>query len=383
MLYPRQALYGTTAGASSAISSSISASTQNQGSSASDDKDSRSALWKYAIVVILAILALSTLFRLMFLRRARRMRQMQQEALGLRVAGRRGGTQWGGLQQQSEDRRRFSTDTVDLQERGYSGAPLESTEPPPPAYDDDRPTLAPLSSSIQPPPPVVQHRPSFLSRFSSRFKRTPSETSTPQTNLAPALGGGGTTNQPPRVDPNEDYFGISMRQASSTEATAQVLAEENQTNQRRGVTAIQRALSDAGLLVGRSRGLSRSESNGPRDIVNAAEAAQREREERRRVRRERRRERRRRERERDEGLGLPVYSKKKAEGEEVLQVAEGIKEDETDSEDDGSASEGENGEPSITPPSRPSTSQNVDPVTNTAEDPSAPPMVVTRPHPLA
>ena len=101
------------------------------------------------------------------------------------------------------------------------------------------------------------------------------------------------------------------------------------------------------------------------------------------MRRERRRERRRRERERDEGLGLPVYSKKKAEGEEVLQVAEGVKEDETDSEDDGSASEGENGEPSNTPPSRPSTSQNVDPAANTAEDPSALPIVVTRPHPLA
>jgi len=301
------------------------------------------------------------------------MRRAQQEALGLRVAGRRGTTQWGGLQ--SEDRRRFSTDTVDLQERGYSGAPLESTEPPPPAYDDDRPTtLAP--PILQVPPPAVQHRPSFLSRFSSRFKRTPSELPTPQPSSNPASGAA-----PPRnPDPNEDYFGISMRQASSPEATAQVLAEENQTNRRRGATAIQRALSDAGLLVGRSRGLSRSESNRPRDVVNAAEEAQRERDERRRVRRERRRERRRRERERDEGLGLPVYSKKKAEGEEVLQVAEGIKEDETDSEDDGSASEGENGEPSTsnTPTSRPSSSQNVD----TTEEHSHQP-VITRPHPLA
>ncbi|GAA5839603.1 hypothetical protein JCM3766R1_000915 [Sporobolomyces carnicolor] len=349
MLLPRQqespALYGSTASASSRTTGPTSLSASSS-SSSDNSNEARNALWKYAIVVILAILALSTVFRLLFIRRARRLQR--ENNLGLRHHSHfRGGGGRSGAH--GEDRRRFSTDSLDVQERAL--------EPPPPAYEESGAPAANSTTNDPFPPPAqplpvapVEARPSFISRLFSRFKRAPSTTSTP-----PA-----TAASPPA---NEDFFALSMQQATSPRqaATARILAEENQSNQRRGHVAIRRALSDAGLLTGvftangRNRASSRSDGGAPTShrgvTIEAAEQAQREREERRRARRERRRERRRRERERDEGLGLPVYSKKKAEGEEVLQVADGIKEDETDSdegeEEEDDEAEGEQRESGI------------------------------------
>ncbi|GAA5933682.1 uncharacterized protein JCM15063_001382 [Sporobolomyces koalae] len=341
MLLPRQqsspALYGTTA--------SPSASAAPSGSSASND--SKSALWKYAIVVILAILALSTVFRLVFLRRARKLHRLQQEhALGVRGQAYRGR---GGF----EDRRRFSNDSHDLREHDRGEDPLE---PPPPAYDDQ--PLPQTERGVFPPPsqPVLSHprtlepRPSFVSRFSSRFKRSPSATSSilPVPSTTPGLV------EPSMSTTTQPNFDRVILETTRQRNTAEILANENQTNQWRGQIAIRRALSDAGLLVGRPRATSRSQDSTQVAVVTAHEVERREREERRRLRRERR-ERRRRQRDLEEGVGLPVYSKNKAEGEEVLQVGEGLKEDASDSEDDSDPEEEHTTiEPPVTNP--PSTS---------------------------
>ncbi|GAA6017340.1 hypothetical protein JCM11491_000638 [Sporobolomyces phaffii] len=305
MLLPRQqetpALYGSTL-APIATPSSHAASNSNSNSD-SDSTDARNALWKYAIVVILAILALSTVFRLLFLRRARRMHRFHQtHQLG--VARHRGPSGAAAAHDDPGDRDSLDLDDDERRRR--------DREPPPPAYDDDVEHAA-FPPRAPPPLAPVEPRPSFLSRFSSRFKQAPS-----------AVPPSATTSR---------QTASGTRDVGSA-ATAEVLAEENRLHRWRGDVAIRRALSDAGLVVvGRGRAGSRSSSAANERA--AVELAQRERDERRRERRERRREQRRRRREREEeGLGLPVYSKTKAKGEQVLQVADGIEDDDTDSEAD-------------------------------------------------
>ncbi|GAA5877489.1 hypothetical protein JCM1840_003867 [Sporobolomyces johnsonii] len=312
-------LFGSTSPASS-TSSSGPASPSSSSTSDDGSNTDNSYLWKYAIIAILAILAVSAIGRLVFVQRLRRRRQLQ---LFPAIDGRR--------RRRNSDRRRFSTSTVDLEERG---SPDES--PAPPAYEEN-----PSTGALPLAPAAPDSRPStsLFSRISARLHRSSPSSTTTRAPVAPRR----SRPLPPDLDLDTDWFGLSMRQSSdvpqSSHALARLRAEqaaERETSAARQTEAIRRALHDAGLLVGPPpRSLLRE---GGAQEVGAREREREERDDRRR----RRRERRRREREqRDEGLGLPVYSKTKREGEEVLQVAEGVKEDELSDEDDASASDGE------------------------------------------
>ncbi|GAA5893849.1 hypothetical protein JCM5296_004618 [Sporobolomyces johnsonii] len=373
-------LFGSTSPASS-TSSSGPASPSSSSSSDGGSNTDNSYVWKYAIIAILAILAVSAIGRLVFVQRLRRRRQL---LLFPAIDGRR--------RQRNSDRRRFSTSTVDLEERG---SPDES--PAPPAYEENPSTGAlPLAPAAPDPRPST----SLFSRISARLHRSSPSSTTTRAPVAPRR----SRPLPPDLDLDTDWFGLSMRQSSdvpqSSHALARLRAEqaaERETSAARQTEAIRRALLDAGLLVGpppRSLSLSMLGSSSREGGAQEVSAREREREER-DDRRRRRRERRRREREqRDEGLGLPVYSKTKREGEEVLQVAEGVKEDELSDEDDASASDGEGHEgpppPAAATAAAAIASTSTIPQTNTLEPTVAVPLPATdRPppsppsHPLA
>jgi hypothetical protein len=105
---------------------------------------------------------------------------------------------------------------------------------------------------------------------------------------------------------------------------------------------VRRALENAGLIFRPPR--SRSAMTGEMDVLNAVIPEFETEEMRsRRQRRERRERRRMRRLDEEEGAGLPTYSKDKAEGEEILETAEGglpnagddVDSDDSDDEDLG------------------------------------------------
>ncbi|GAA6020004.1 hypothetical protein JCM10207_006756 [Rhodosporidiobolus poonsookiae] len=316
-------------------------SATNSSNSGEDDGDTKAALWKYAIVVIIAVLGLFLLVRLTFIYRLRKQREAlwraHEQARINRQRGRPGAAGFG-----PSWSRNNSTETLEWDGHGSGGAVYgrgasagrgagSTDEPPPPAYEDalnpPPPLGAPSSSSAPTPPTQPTSRPSFLSRLLSRS----SHTSDPSISMR-------TLSPPATASP------------SSAPPTRSRDTNTNRTSRRASVEAetIRRALADAGLLVAPPslalRSPTSSSSGGglsPSPLAglgldaldpDAAARRRREREERRERRRQRRRERRERE---EEGFGLPTYSKKTTEGEETLQRGEGWKTDE--SEDDGAS----------------------------------------------
>ncbi|GAA5921941.1 hypothetical protein JCM1841_005006 [Sporobolomyces salmonicolor] len=398
MLLPRQQqptstptapdLFGSTSGPSSSTSSSVPSSSSPSSSSGGSSNNGSSYLWKYAIVAILAILVVSAIGRLVFVQRLRRRRQLALFPATPTLGQRR---------RRNSDRRRFSTSTVDLEERGSPAERVDS--PAPPAYEENLSTGAlPLA-----PAALASHSsPSRFSRLSSWLRRSRSPPSNPGPTRTPAAPRR-SRPLPPDLDLDTDWFGLSMRQSAdvpqSPHALARLRAEqaaERETSAARQTEAIRRALLDAGLLRGlppRSLSLSMLGSGAREGGAREREVEREERDDTRRRRRERRRRAR---EERDEGLGLPVYSKTKGEGEKVLQVAEGVKEDELSDEEDASASEGEDqdGPPpgaAATATATAAASTSASPQTNPLDPTAAaslpatdrPPPAPPSPHPLA
>ncbi|BGP49776.1 hypothetical protein JCM10450v2_005681 [Rhodotorula kratochvilovae] len=299
-------------------------STASSGSGSGDGSDTGVSIWKYAIVVLLCVFALGALLRLGFIHRLRRQRAaaLYAQHAHPHTRPRRQPAQPRRESQHSLNGSVYSLDLDDVR-----------VEPPPPAYDDAAappPAPAAVPVSTQEPRPSPARR-GPLARFSSLFHRR----SMSRTDVLPL----------------EQLPAPSLPASAGTHATRPAdpatLAE---------VAHLRRALRDAGLLVAPPRvggsladltPAQRAALQGASPSVLAAAAAMaggavEEEEERRRRRRERRRRRREREaqRERDEGLGLPTYSRKVADGEEVLQRAEGFK---TDGSEDDSGESGDEG----------------------------------------
>ncbi|GAA6035625.1 hypothetical protein JCM8097_004934 [Rhodosporidiobolus ruineniae] len=300
--------------------------------SSSDDNNGgdggKPEVWRYAIVVIIAVLGLFLLVRLAFVYRLRKHhRQLylarQQELANQRARRRsrdpRSGANWS---------RNNSVDTFDLGTPDGGGAGRGAGEAPPPAYEEAAvPAAAGVARGEEAP---HSSRPSLFSRLfsSSRPSASPAPPSSYDLRVFPP-----SSSSPPTgsTSPSPTSRG-STRPHSTSFAEAE---------------AVRRALADAGLLViPPSLALRHSALNPSSALVSATAEAdedtlrrRRQREERREQRRQRRRDRREREREEQEGAGLPTYSKRKAEGEEVLQRGEGWKDSDEDT-DSGSEDEG-------------------------------------------
>ncbi|GAA5912445.1 hypothetical protein JCM8208_005172, partial [Rhodotorula glutinis] len=277
------------------------------------------------IVVILCVFALGALVRLGLLHRLRRQRAVYSRD----------------QQQHHRARPRPRPRTADSQRslnNSVYSLDLEHAEPPPPGYDEAPPlaaaaaaaAVAPAPPASAPPPDPPRRGP--FARLSSLFHRNTGDAAVPMRHLS-------TARTP------------ASQQRSADPAT---LAE---------VAHLRRALRDAGLLGPSSS----SSSSGPRsfadltpsqraaldgatpavlvaaaaamagphndDAESEAERRRAERVRRRAERRLRRRREREAQREAEEGLGLPTYSRKVADGEETLQRAEGWKTDGSDGDD--------------------------------------------------
>ncbi|GAA6054730.1 hypothetical protein JCM3770_000052 [Rhodotorula araucariae] len=315
-LSPRQDPSGTLAQTSATRFLPAASTTASGDSGSQGGSDVGVSVWKYAIVVLLCVFALGALLRLGLIHRLRRQRAAAlYSASHSRPHARRQ------ARRESEHSLNGSVYSLDLDG--------PRTEPPPPAYDQ---AAGPL-----PAPTEQQSAPPARRRLFTRLSSLLARGGAPRTDALPM-----------QALPAPSSTGIAQTHATRT-ADPATLAE---------IAHLRRALRDAGLLVAPSpragaradlTDAQRAALRGASPAVLAAAAeragvhtADDEDDERRRRRRERRRRRREREaeREREEGLGLPTYSRKVAEGEETLQRAEGWK---TDGSDDDSGDSGDDG----------------------------------------
>ncbi|BGP17869.1 hypothetical protein JCM10213_008334 [Rhodosporidiobolus nylandii] len=308
-------------------------SAESSADSGDSSGDNKSRLWKYAIVIILAVLAIFLLIRVLFVYRIRRQRLLLFTQTQNEAARRR--------QERADQVRR---------ENAYAGSEesLPMGEAPPPAYAETAPSPSLPRPSEQ---PHEQHGTSRFPLLSRLFRRSPSSpsgsaigmrhlplsaSSSPLHSSRSRLGNAATGG----------FSSINELRAAAAASSASPRSPSSPGGGRRTsleAASIQRALSDAGLLVIPPSLALRNSSAPPSRRDSAVETEdeflsrrRREREERRERRRERRRQRRERE---EEGYGLPTYAKKAGEGEETLQRGEGWKDSEHD--DGSSASEGE------------------------------------------
>ncbi|GAA5852489.1 hypothetical protein JCM9279_003470 [Rhodotorula babjevae] len=296
--------------------------------SSSSGSDGSVSVWKYAIVVILCVFALGALVRLGLLHRLRRQRAVYTRD----------------HQQQHRARPRPPPRTADSQ-RSLNGSiyslDLEHAEPPPPGYDDEaRPSstspaaaAAAVAPPPAPPPPPPPHGP--FARLSSFFRRGNSDAAVPMQHLSATRSPASQQHQR-SADPTTLAEVAHLRRALRD---AGLLGPSSSSSGPRSfvdLTPSQRAALNGAtpaVLVAAAAALAGPRHGVDDDVETESERRRAERVRRRAERRLRRRREREAQREAEEGLGLPTYSRKVADGEETLQRAEGWKTDGSDGDD--------------------------------------------------
>ncbi|GJN90435.1 hypothetical protein Rhopal_003446-T1 [Rhodotorula paludigena] len=352
LLHPRQAqATPSTTLAESSATRFLPPTATSDANSSDSSSNTGIEIWKYAIVVILCVFALFCFVRLAFLRRVRHQRiQAHQAELARRNEAR-------------ARRQREAAWRRDTEPSLYSLDLDDPAEPPPPAYDDANARTGPVAAAG---PPAQTQKPTLGSRLTSLFRRTdsirmhgfPRTSSARSTDAAAASAYPPPSSAPPPAasshahdlaDPatldEVAHIREALRSAGLLGAPARTF-DLSHASAHAALTPAQRA-----ALQGASPGVlmaAAAASVGHVSPQTAAQAAadddaQRRREERRARRRERRRREREARAEREEGLGLPTYSRKVAEGEEVLQRAEGFKTDDSGDDSGDSEAEGDGG----------------------------------------
>ncbi|GAA5941575.1 hypothetical protein JCM3775_005116 [Rhodotorula graminis] len=297
-------------------------------SSSGSGSDGSVSVWKYAIVVILCVFALGALVRLGLLHRLRRQRTIYSRD----------------QQQHHRARPRPRPRTADSQRslnNSVYSLDLEHAELPPPGYDEAQPDpnapAAPVAAAtVAPTGPASAPRRGPFARLTSLFRRGNADTAVPMQHLSTART---PASQQRPADPATLAEVAHLRRALRDAGLLGPSSSSSSSGPRSfaDLTPSQRAALNGAtpaVLVAAAAAMAGPHTgNGDDDVETDSERRRAERVRRRAERRLRRRREREAQREAEEGLGLPTYSRKVADGEATLQRADGWKTDGSDGDD--------------------------------------------------